>query len=491
MPTPSPHHSSHLVVLVIGGFVRQIQRLVLLLPLLLVMASSAYAATPLPPGDVRAANVDLIREQQAEHIGTLGYIWGFPMVDMSTQMFNETHRVAPAQPVLAPVNTFHRREFLVTPSSSEGLRAPNNDTLYLSGWFDLSQGPVIVHAPDTAGRYYTLAVTDFFNEVTHLGRRTTGTAARDFALVGPGWKGTLPTGVMAVPVKTKQAWILGRLLVDGEADFPVALGLLREFRAAPLSAWEKAGTFTPPEPAAAPRLEPRESSEFFAVLNAWLRENATPADEGALMALFDRAGFGPGVQFDAAALDPATRRGLEKGISNARAMLRAAGNVPLPDVRNGWIFPLGLADYGHDYLSRAAVAAGGYANRPEESTYAARTVDDAGQPMTGAQRYHLHFRPEHIPPAGAFWSLSAYDALTRNLIENPIRRYSIGDRTRGLRKNADGSLDIHISRERPADGASNWLPVGEGPFYLVVRIYEPGPAVFDGSYALPPLRPEP
>ena len=108
--------------------------------------------------------------------------------------------------------------------------------------------------------------------------------------------------------------------------------------------------------------------------------------------------------------------------------------------------------------------------------------------MTGARAYHLHFLPEQIPPAAAFWSLSAYDALTRNLIENPIRRYSIGDRTRGLRKNADGSLDIHISRERPADGASNWLPVGEGPFYLVVRIYEPGAAVFDGSYALPPLR---
>lgn len=456
--------------------------------LLLVALFPARSTATLPPGDVRAANVELIREQQAEHIGTLGYIWGFPMVDMSTQMFNETHRVAPAQPVLAPVNTFHRREVLVTPSSSEGLRAPNNDTLYLSGWFDLSQGPVIVHAPDTAGRYYTLAVTDFFNEVTHLGRRTTGTAARDFALVGPGWKGTLPAGVMAVPVRTQQAWILGRLLVDGEADFPVALGLLREFRAMPLSGWGKVGSFTPPEVAAAQRLEPRESAEFFTVLNRWLRENTTPADEGALMALFDRVGFGPGVQFDAEALDPATRRGLEKAITNARAMLRAAGNVPLPDVRNGWIFPLGLADYGHDYLSRAAVAAGGYANRPEESTYAARTVDDAGQPMTGARRYHLHFRPEHIPPAGAFWSLSAYDALTRNLIENPIRRYSIGDRTRGLRMNPDGSLDIRISRERPAEGESNWLPVGEGPFYLVVRIYEPRPAVFDGSYALPPLR---
>ena len=467
------------------------QRLLVSIGLLLCLVASramgALGEGVVAATDVRAANVDLIREQQAEHIGTLGYIWGYPMVDMSTQMFNETHRVAAVQPVLAPLNTFHRREALVTPSTSEGLRAPNNDTLYLSGWFDLSQGPVIVHAPDTAGRYYTLAVTDFFNEVTHLGRRTTGTAEKDFALVGPGWRGLLPDGVMAVPVKTKQAWILGRLLVDGESDFPVALGLLRQFRTMPLSAWGQAEVPAPVEPPTAQRLEPRESLEFFAVLNDWLRENATPADEGALMALFDRAGFGPGVQFDAAAVDPATRRGLETAITRARAMLRAAGNVPLPDVRNGWIFPLGLADYGHDYLSRAAVAAGGYANRPEESTYAARTVDDTGQALAGAHRYHLHFRPEHIPPAGAFWSLSAYDAQSRRLIENPIQRYSIGDRTPGLVKNSDDSLDIHISRERPPEGASNWLPVGTGPFYLVVRIYEPGPSVFDGSYRLPPL----
>lgn len=468
-----------------------IPRFVLALVLLSPLPALAAPAPVLASGDVRAANVDLIREQHAEHIGTLGYLWGFPMVDMSTQMFNETHRVDPVQPVLAPVNTFHRREFLVTPATSAGLRAPNNDTLYLSGWFDLSHGPVMVHAPDTAGRYYTLAVTDFFNEVTHLGRRTTGTSARDFALVGPGWKGVLPDGVTAVPVKTRQVWILGRLLVDGKDDFPVALGLLRQFSASPFSTSGGDGASAAAEPPAAERLEPRESLAFFATLNRWLRENETPPDEGALMALFDRAGFGPGVQFDVTAIDPATRRGLEKGIANARTMLGAAGNVPLPDVRNGWIFPLGLADYGHDYLSRAAVAAGGYANRPEESTYAARTVDDEGRSLTGDRRYHMHFKPEHIPPAGAFWSLTAYDARTRNLIENPLRRYSIGDRTRGLRKNADGSLDIRISAEVPAEGSENWLPVGAGPFYLVVRIYEPGPAVFDGSYRLPPLAVEP
>ncbi|MFM7783058.1 MAG: DUF1214 domain-containing protein, partial [Gammaproteobacteria bacterium] len=227
--------------------------------------------------------------------------------------------------------------------------------------------------------------------------------------------------------------------------------------------------------------------EYFAVMNRWLRENAARPDEGALLGLFDQIGIGPRAVFDPAAVDPATRRGLEKAIASARGMLAAASNIPLPDVRNGWIFPLGLADYGHDYLMRASVAFGGYANRPEESTYAARLVDDAGQLLSGERRYRLHFRPENIPPAGAFWSLVAYDLKTRDLIENPIRRYSIGDRTAGLRTNADGSLDIRIARERPAEGASNWLPVGEGAFYLVVRIYEPGPSVFDGSYALPPL----
>lgn len=469
-------------------------RPVLTLALLLLSGGLFAAAAPnsapsKPPGvsDVRAANVALIREQQAEHIGTLAYLWGFPIVDMSTQMHNETHRVPGDQSVLAPINRFHRREHLVTPGHTANLRAPNNDTLYLNGWFDLATEPVVVHVPDTQGRYYTLAVTDFFNEVTHLGRRTTGTSERFFALVGPDWKGDLPANITPVRVATKQAWILGRLLVDGEADFPAALALLRGFWSVPLSQFGEGRPRENIEAPSAERRDPYATLEYFAVLNRWLRENAARPDEGALLGLFDQVGFGPGALFDPAAVDPSTRRGLEKAIASARAMLAAASNIPLPDVRNGWIFPLGLADYGHDYLTRASVAFGGYANRPEESTYAARVVDDAGQFLSGQQRYRLRFRPENIPPAGAFWSLVAYDLKTRDLIENPIRRYSIGDRTPGLRKNADGSLDIRISREAPAEGTSNWLPVGPGTFYLVVRIYEPGPAVFDGSYALPPL----
>ena len=317
----------------------------LALMLCCLMLHGAVAAAPAT--DARAANVDLIREQLAEHIGTLAYVWGYPMVDMATQLHNETHSVAADQPVVAPLNAFHRREYLVTPTTAGNLRAPNNDTLYLSGWFDLGKEPVIVHVPDTAGRFYTLAITDFFNEVTHIGRRTTGTAEGYFALVGPDFAGQLPEGVKPVQVATKQAWILGRILVDGESDFPQALALMRDFWSAPLSQWRRGER---PAEAAVTRgapMDPRASLDYFAVLNRWLRENRVRDDEGALMAQFDQIGVGPESTFDAATLDAATRRGLEKAVANGRALLRAASQRPLDDVRNGWIFPLGLADYGH------------------------------------------------------------------------------------------------------------------------------------------------
>ena len=80
-------------------------------------------------------------------------------------MHAQTHAIEQDQEVLAPVNHFSHSEHLVTPSAQAGLRAPNNDTLYFRGWFDLSEEPIVLHTPDTQGRYYMLAVTNFFAEV--------------------------------------------------------------------------------------------------------------------------------------------------------------------------------------------------------------------------------------------------------------------------------------------------------------------------------------
>jgi hypothetical protein len=81
-----------------------------------------------------------------------------------------------------------------------------------------------------------------------------------------------------------------------------------------------------------------------------------------------------------------------------------------------------------------------------------------------------------------------YKLPERLLTENPIDRYSIGDRTAGLKQGADGSLEIYIQNENPGpDKASNWLPAPKGPFFFVARFYGPQAPLIDGSWKLPPL----
>jgi hypothetical protein len=81
-----------------------------------------------------------------------------------------------------------------------------------------------------------------------------------------------------------------------------------------------------------------------------------------------------------------------------------------------------------------------------------------------------------------------YNLPERLLVANPINRYSVGDRTEGLKRGADGSLEIYLTSDNPGpDKASNWLPTPKGPFFFVARFYGPRPNMIDGSWTLPPL----
>ena len=74
--------------------------------------------------------------------------------------------------------------------------------------------------------------------------------------------------------------------------------------------------------------------------------------------------------------------------------------------------------------------------------------------------------------------------------ENPINRYTIGDRTAGLKRGSDGSLDIVMSRTEPALQGANWLPTpAEGNFVLILRAYLPKAELIEGAYQVPPVQP--
>ena len=113
-----------------------------------------------------------------------------------------------------------------------------------------------------------------------------------------------------------------------------------------------------------------------------------------------------------------------------------------------------------------------------------------GQRLTGDHKYVWKL-PAAGVPADAFWSLTMYQGEPDGrffLVENPIRRYAIGDRTPGLIKGADGSLEVLIQRTKP-DGplAANWLPAPAGPMRLALRAYLPKPELRSRRWKVPPL----
>lgn len=153
---------------------------------------------------------------------------------------------------------------------------------------------------------------------------------------------------------------------------------------------------------------------------------------------------------------------------------------------NGWSITLQCGQASNGILLRVACASKfPMVNLPQEAAYWTTTKDGAGQKLTGAHDYILHFPPGGLPPNHAFWSLTMTIPPGR-LVANPINRYSVGDRS-GLVPNADGSIDIYIQHTAPAGHEANWLPAPSGNFMLWLRAYLPGPAVLNGTYHVPPV----
>ncbi|MBV9655647.1 MAG: DUF1214 domain-containing protein [Acetobacteraceae bacterium] len=65
-------------------------------------------------------------------------------------------------------------------------------------------------------------------------------------------------------------------------------------------------------------------------------------------------------------------------------------------------------------------------------------------------------------------------------------RFKLGSDTPGLVRGPDGSITIPISaRPQATEAAANWLPAPQGPFYLILRLYQPTKDVLSGRYELP------
>jgi hypothetical protein len=85
-------------------------------------------------------------------------------------------------------------------------------------------------------------------------------------------------------------------------------------------------------------------------------------------------------------------------------------------------------------------------------------------------------------PVDAFWSISVYNA--EGYFEpNPAGRYTINSIT--AERERDGSVVVRFVDD-PSTRIPNAIPVPRG-WNLLVRLYRPRAAYFDGSWAIPPI----
>jgi len=390
-----------------------------------------------------------------------------------------------------PTNVFTHLSEFPSPTSHKVVR-PNADTLYSSAWLDLSKEPILLHVPDTGGRYYLIQFMDAWTDTFAVpGKRTTGTADGWFAIVGPGWRGKLPSHMHRVDSATNQVWLLGRTQTNTAADYQSVRGIQKGMTLVPLTSHLR-GT-PPPAPVVVPsttvsapapaRVAQLSALEFFNEFHRLLAQNPPHAADGPIMKQLARLGFEPRRPFEPEKLGADGVKALEEGVRGAATRIASAGS---DSSGRGWTgFGVPVGRYGVNYVNRAKVARVALgALPPEDAIYVSCTADDDGRPLSGSGRYQIHFSPDDLPPVRAFWSLTLYDSAGY-FVANPIARYAIGDRDT-LERNPDGSLDLWIRHDAPGGSKDrNWLPAPEGEFNLTLRLYWPKEAAVRGRWTPP------
>lgn len=431
-----------------------------------------------------------LQEAEAFALGYQAYVLGAVYARSQILMEND---INPNAPLNAPLNHWNIYPDLASPQSSINF-TPNNDTIYGLAWLDLRQGPVLMTLPSVPNRYWVIQATDWaLNSLDYVGSRV-GSAAGTYAYVPPGWTGALPEGVQRIESTTTGVFLQARVVVTPgvRSDIENVVNQMKTFTLAPLNPDARYLEVSAATPLVNNKLDNPlwRNLEFFALLNrAW--EFGGVRQQDADMANVARSlGIGPGLIFDPSKLTAAQERGLlraeQVAFDRIRFHAREVGSVA-----NGWRISTGFGRYGDNRLMASMVGMVGYGgNIAAEAMYLPTFVDRNGENLNGANRYEIHFSADQLPPVDAFWSVTMYDLPNNQLIENPIDRYAIGDRTPGLARNADGSITIFIQHDRPADQGSlaNWLPSPAGGFWLILRMYGPRPQVLQGDYVPPPVR---
>ena len=459
------------------------------LPAILAIAACGAA------GAAQAATVSA-SPQEARKIAAQAYIYGFPIVS-SYSTFHAQALDSKSPDFKAPLNQIGNTANVFTPED-KAIITPNSDTPYSFAWLDLRAEPIVLTLPKVdPKRYYSVQLIDIYTyNFAYLGRRTTGSDGGSFLIAGPRWKGKAPKGVKKViRAESDIVYALYRTQLFDAQDIEEVRQVQAGYKVQPLSAF--AGTQAPPAAPAVDWPQPvagmTDSVAMFRYLNVMLGFAPPNPSEAALMKRFATIGIAPGKPFDEAGLSPEMKTALEAGIADGKQKFAQFKKTQVDTKKVSSADFFGTRSHlKNNYMYRFAGARLGiYGNSGEEAIYTGYFVDAEGQPADASKhRYVLRFPKGSLPPNDAFWSLTMYDGKTQLLVDNPLKRYLINSAMEPqLVRDGDGGLSLRVQAQAPAAGEqANWLPAPDGPFYAVLRIYQPKPSVQKGTWSAPKLQ---
>jgi hypothetical protein len=364
--------------------------------------------------------------------------------------------------------------------------AVNNDTVYSTGWVDTRVGPAILTVPPTTATFSVQSV-DIWGDTIPLNISTTSPGT--YALVPPGFTGTLPAGLTKVTIPYPVTFF--NIRADKYHDNVNEIAQANAFRAgvrlttlAKYEADHNAGAVEVLPPRAfAFSFKAAQIAAATLAPTAYLRyTQRVVANPTTLPLSTSELQLAAAFNKDFAAALQARRNGNPVPLARIDAAVRTT--VPMISAAwtndtgpTNWIHQTNFAQWGTDYLARAAGTNYlQWSNSPSSAGYYNAFKDGTGRPLNGARPgyYQLTFPASNIPDAKRFWSVTAYTNFTVAPLPTGTDKFLVASYTPGLVTNPDGSITITIAPTKPAGvPTANWLPAWRAPFNLMLRVYGP------------------